>query len=196
LPGSRSHARTVSSDVLGIAIETARLRLRIYRDGDLADLVALVGNWEVSRWTGSVPYPYTEAAGRDWIGRVRRAHEEGRGRSFAVALRESDRLIGSVGFDGSSGDGSDEPALGYWLGQNYWGRGYASEAVAALLEHGFRTLGLATIRAYTDPANLRSQRVLLRCGLVYAGDIELLEPTRGGARRAPLFRIARGRPPT
>jgi len=141
-----------------------------------------------------VPYPYTEADGREWIGRVRRDHAEGRGRCFAVALRDSDRLIGSVVLDANSGDGADEPALGYWFGQAYWGKGYASEAVAALIDHGFHTLGLATIRAHTDPANLRSQRVLLRCGLVYAGDIELLEPTRGGARCAPLFRIARPRP--
>jgi RimJ/RimL family protein N-acetyltransferase len=56
---------------------------------------------------------------------------------------------------------------------------------------GFRTLGLETIRAYTDPRNTASQKVLLHCGLKNVGEIELLTPTRHGDRRAPLFRISR-----
>jgi RimJ/RimL family protein N-acetyltransferase len=45
--------------------------------------------------------------------------------------------------------------------------------------------------AYTDPGNMASQKVLLYCGLKNVGDVELVEPTRHGARRAPLFRISR-----
>jgi ribosomal-protein-alanine N-acetyltransferase len=96
-----------------------------------------------------------------------------------------------VGLDGSTGDGSEEPSLGYWVGQPYWRHGYGREAVAAVIDYGFRTLGLETIRAYTDPSNAASQKVLLRCGLKNAGEIERVEPTRHGARRAPLFRILR-----
>jgi RimJ/RimL family protein N-acetyltransferase len=62
--------------------------------------------------------------------------------SFAIALKKTDRLIGGIGLDGSTGDGSEEPALGYWLGQPYWGDGYAREAAAAVIDYGFRTLGL------------------------------------------------------
>ena len=82
-----------------------------------------------------------------------------------------------------------ESLVGYWLGQPYWGRGYAREAVAALLDYGFRTLGLKSVRAYTDPANTASQKVLLSCGLAYLGDIDLPRQTRNGAHRAPLFHI-------
>ena len=113
-------------------------------------------------------------------------------RRFAIALSETDRLIGGGGLDGSTGDGSDEPALGYWIGQPYWRNGYAREAVAAAIDYAFRTLGFATVRAYTDPENTASQKLLLRCGMKRAGDIELAMPTRNsGARRAPLFRISR-----
>ena len=118
-------------------------------------------------------------------------HAAGCPRRFAVALKETDRLIGGVGLDGTTGDGSDEPALGYWLGQPYWGNGYAHEAAAAIIDYGFRTLGLETIRAYTDPGNAASQKVLLHCGLKNVGEIELLKPTHHGERRAPLFRILR-----
>jgi 8-oxo-dGTP diphosphatase len=175
----------------GTIIATARLRLRLFHDSDLADLVALIGDWDIARWVSSVPHPYSEADGRDWIGNVRRQHAAGRPRRFAIALRQTDRLIGGVGLNGDPGDDSDEPALGYWLGKPYWGNGYAREAVAAVIDYGFETLGLETIRAYTDPSNAASQIVLRRCGLEPIGDIGLRRPTRNGARTAPLFRIAR-----
>jgi len=174
-----------------VIIETARLRLRPHRDDDLAEMVALIGNWHVARWLSNLPYPYSEADGRWWIAGVREEHAAGAPRRFAVALKDTDRIIGGVGLDADPGDDADETAIGYWLGEPYWGRGYGSEAAAAVIDYGFRTLGLASIRAYTDPANVRSQKVLLACGLTPAGEVELRKPTRHGAARAPLFRIAR-----
>ena len=175
-------------------IETPRLRMRSYRINDLADLVALAGNWEISRWTGTIPHPYTETDGLDWIAKVQENHATGRPSRFAIALKQTDRLIGGVGLDGSTGDGSEEPALGYWLGQPYWGNGYAREAAAAIINYGFRVLSLETIRAHTDPGNAASQKVLLACGLKRIGEIELLQPTHSGERHAPLFRILRHEP--
>ena len=171
-------------------IDTARLRLRAYHDDDLSDLVSMAGIWEVAGWLSALPFPYTEDHGRDWIAHVRQAHAAGSPRAFAIALKESNRLIGGVGLDGSSGDGSSEPSLGYWLGLTYQGQGYAREAVEAVVAHGFRMLGLDAIRAVTDPENLASQAVLLACGLRKVGDIDLTAPMRRGARRAPLFRMS------
>jgi [ribosomal protein S5]-alanine N-acetyltransferase len=180
-----------ATETATVVLETGRLRVGSLRDNDLADLVAQIGNWEVARWVSNVPYPYTEADGREWIALVQQDHATGRPRRFGIALRETNRLIGGVGLDGSTGDGSDEPSLGYWLGQPYWGYGYGREAVAAVIEYGFRMLGFQTIRAHTDPSNTASQKVLSHCGLKKVGEIELLKPTRNGARRAPLFRIRR-----
>jgi RimJ/RimL family protein N-acetyltransferase len=173
-----------------LEIETARLRLRSFSHEDLADLVTLANNWQVARWLSTMPHPYTEADGREWIARVQQDHATGRPRRFAIALKETGRLIGGVGLDGSTGDDSEEPALGYWLGEPYWGNGYAREAVAVVIDYGLRTLGVETIRAYTDPSNLASQKILLHCGLEKVGEIELTKPTRHGARHAPLFRIS------
>jgi RimJ/RimL family protein N-acetyltransferase len=177
-----------------LEIETARLRLRSFSHEDLADLVTLANNWQVARWLSTMPHPYTEADGREWIARVQQDHATGRPRRFAIALKETGRLIGGVGLDGSTGDDSEEPALGYWLGEPYWGNGYAREAVAVVIDYGLRTLGVETIRAYTDPSNLASQKILLRCGLEKVGEIELTKPTRHGARHAPLFRISQRAP--
>jgi ribosomal-protein-alanine N-acetyltransferase len=148
-----------SAGAPGVVIETARLRIRSLRDDDLADLVALIGNWEVARWVSS--HPYSEADGREWIAQVQQDHATGRPRRFAIALKKTDRIIGGVGLDGDTGSETEEAALGYWLGQPYWRNGYGREAVAAVIDYGFRTLGIETIRAYTDPSNAASQKVLL-----------------------------------
>ena len=62
--------RTPSAGASGVIIETERLRIRAHRDDDLADLMALAGNWEIARWVGTIPHPYSEADGRKWITRV------------------------------------------------------------------------------------------------------------------------------
>ena len=173
-------------------IETVRLRLRAHRDDDLKDLVALAGNWQVVRWLSRLPHPYTEADGREWIARVRQKHDAGQPRVFAIAAKESDRLIGGGGLDGNTVGDNEAAELGYWLGEPYWGRGFAREMVAALINYGFRMLGLETIQAITDPGNAASQKVLLACGLTKVGEIDLIEPTReSGATRAPFFRVSR-----
>lgn len=124
-------------------METNRLRMRALRYDDLVDLVTLANNSQVARWLSTMPHPYSDADGREWIARVQQDHATGRPRRFAIALKETDRLIGGVGLDGSTGDGSEEPALGYRLGQPYWGNGYAREAVAVVIDYGLRTLGMA-----------------------------------------------------
>ena len=163
-----------------------------HRDDDLKDLVALAGNWQVARWLSRLPHPYTEADGREWIARVRQKHDAGQPRVFAIAAKESDRLIGGGGLDGNTVGDNEAAELGYWLVEPYWGRGFAREMVAALIDYGFRMLGLETIQAITDPGNAASQKVLLACGLTRAGEIDLVEPTRAsGATNVPLFRVLR-----
>ena len=90
------HPRAASAEAVGVVIETKRLQIRSLRDDDLADLVALIDNWEVARWVSSVPHPYTEADGRNWIALVQQDHTTGRPLRFAIALKETDRLIGGV----------------------------------------------------------------------------------------------------
>jgi RimJ/RimL family protein N-acetyltransferase len=78
-----------------------------------------------------------------------------------------------------------------WVEVPYSGQRYAREAVRAVIAYGFGTLGLPAIRAITDPKNAASQKVLLARGLKKIADLDLAEPMRRGAKRVPLFRIAR-----
>lgn len=68
-------------------------------------------------------HPCTDKDGREWIALVKADHATGRPRRFAIARKEDDHLIGGIGLDGSTGDGSTEPALCYWLGLPHWAGG-------------------------------------------------------------------------
>ena len=190
---SRPSLRRASSSSSGVVMETERLRLHPYKDGDLRALVTWAGDWEVASWLTNVPHLYSDELGRAWIAHVRQDHASGRPQSFAVALQDNDRLIGNCGLDGGLGGvhRDEHVALGYWFGRPHWGRGYAREAARAVVAYGFDVLKVDVIEATTHPDKVASQRVLLACDLIEVGEIELATPMRRGGRHCPLFRLTR-----
>ena len=86
---------------------------------------------------------------------------------FLIVLKENDCVIGSIDFKYVPRDGLTE--LGYGLNPAFEGNGYMTEALSAFLEFG-RSLGIRTVRADTLPDNLRSQRVLAKCGFRFLRD--------------------------
>ena len=88
----------------------------------------------------------------------------GRQDLFAIRLKETGRLIGILSlFDEK--DGACE--IGYGIGSDYWGRGYATEAVKRFLEHLFDERGFHTVAASCFPGNDASRRVMEKCGMRY-----------------------------
>ena len=72
-------------------------------------------------------------------------------------------------------EAEDECELGYWLGHSYWNKGYMSEAVKAILKHGFEDLGMKKIWAGYYDGNERSRRVQEKCGFAYQWTTEKVE---------------------
>jgi RimJ/RimL family protein N-acetyltransferase len=94
-------------------------------------------------------------------------------------IRREDRApIGGVGFGGTG----EIHELGYALGRPYWGQGYATEGVLAMIDHA-RTLGLRALEAFTFIENPASARVLDKAGFTDLGVARRHYPTRGGMRR-------------
>ncbi len=77
----------------------------------------------------------------------------------------STTLIGICGVDPRE----DGPELGYWLGASYWGRGFATEAVRALIDHAFGDLQHETLQAGARVSNPASRRVLEKCAFQWTG---------------------------
>jgi RimJ/RimL family protein N-acetyltransferase len=84
---------------------------------------------------------------------------------FAITIR--DELCGGIGLQVERIHNHAD--LGYWIGVPYWGRGYATEAAAALVQYGFETLNLHRIQASVFAGNHASARVLLKIGMCLEG---------------------------
>lgn len=147
-------------------VETDRLVIRTLVDGDWPDLQRLAGVPEVARMTGSIPAPWPEDQVRAWI-----AARRYRGRpGFAAALCLSDgTLIGTLGIGRMTS--ADPMTCGYWLGQPYWGRGYATEAMVGLLADCYdRFAELDVIEAGHFTDNPASGAVLRKLGFQQVGE--------------------------
>lgn len=172
-------------------IETARLVLRCHRPDDALALARLLDNWNVVRWLADVPFPYGHDDAAAWIAQATRRWSEGGEYQFVMARAEDERLIGHIGLRGDPG--GEVAEFGYWLGQAYWGAGYAVEAGAAILAFGFEELDLRRILATCLPDNARSLAVLRRLGFRTIGQRRQHFVTRGHSCEAPLLAVERPR---
>lgn len=139
-------------------IETERLILRPFREGDAADLFAYLRAPTVPCFLSLKLADLTEAE----IEVKRRAIDEG---SVAICLKQTGQLIGDL-FGGSGENEEDGTAsVGWNLNPQFGGRGYAFEATRALLDHLFRAKGFRRIYAYVEDHNKPSQRLCEKLGM-------------------------------
>lgn len=152
-----------------LPLETERLRIRPYRENDAVGLHEVFGSPEVMRWTPSPPSKdvaeTAERLGRTMAFTARQPAGLG---LWALELRESTELLGQVGLFPVEGKGPDVE-VAYELAPRAWGRGYATEAARALVDYGFREIGLDRIVALILPDNVRSRRVAEKCAMTLEG---------------------------
>lgn len=148
-------------------LETERLILRPFRLRDAEKVLELAGDKRIASTTLNVPHPYPEGGAEEWIATHEPLFLDGKIAVFAIILKESGELIGSIGF--GTIDEGHQAELGYWVGVPYWNKGYCSEAGRAVLEYGFRDRGLNRIHACYLARNPASGRVLEKIGMVYEG---------------------------
>ncbi len=147
-----------------IVLETARLVLRHFRPSDAEAMLAVFGDAEVMRYGSGVHDPDWVV---DWIGKVQQTYRDAPGTGgWALVEKETDHAFGYCGLlRFPDVGGQPEVEVGYRLARSYWGRGYATEAAAAVVQHGFRSLLLPRIVAIINPANFASVRVALKLGM-------------------------------
>lgn len=136
------------------------LRLRRFEPNDASRLVELCNNrklWE--RLTDYFPHPYSEKDARLFI---ESCMAEDPPETFAIELDSI--LIGSVGLKSHKGIYRFTAEIGYWLGEPYWGKGYATRAVKLLTAWGLEKMGFLRIQASVFDFNKISQRVLEKAG--------------------------------
>jgi len=148
-------------------ILTARLRLRSLAAADAPSIQRLAGDFGVADTTLSIPHPYEDGMAEAWIASLGDEPEASRQAVFAVTDGATAAFYGAVGLIIEWPHMRAE--MGYWIGQPYWGRGYATEAARAVLEYGFHGLGLQRIHACHFTRNPASGKVLVKIGMRHEG---------------------------
>jgi RimJ/RimL family protein N-acetyltransferase len=141
-------------------LETERLILRTFRLTDAPDSVRICADREVAANTMTIPHPYTIRDARRWLASQEACRHPA---TFAIILRKSDVMIGSIGLVAQPAH--DRAELGYALAKPYWNMGYATEAARAVISYGFGSMGLNRIYASHYGRNPASGRVMVKCGM-------------------------------
>ncbi len=160
-----------------VPLATRRLVLRQPTFDDVPRLALYAGDIDVARMLVAVPHPYTEAHASAFVGDVLASNATGESLALVVARqKEPHALVGLV-----SVTREDRCAtMGWWFGRPYWGRGFATEAVTAMIGLAFRRPdidGLAAGAFADNPASLRVQE---KAGFVRTGESRRWSAARGG----------------
>ncbi len=175
-------------------ITTARLRLRPVERKDGAQLLRLIDNWNVARWLGAVPWPYRAEDMVGFIDKIALPRQNGPKPILAIVLEGSPiGVIECCGHPDIAAPLSNAADLGYWLGEPYWRQGYATEAIAALLDRTFAAADAAVIRSGVFEGNAASLRVQQKLGFEIAGSVMAHCRPRGQDLRHICTRLTRAR---
>lgn len=165
--------------------------LRPWSEGDGPSLVRHADNYEVwRRLRDSFPRPYTRADAGRWIASARRQDPP-----TQLAIVVDGGAVGGIGLEVGTDIERLSAEIGYWIGEDYWGRGIASAAVRAVTGYGLRTLGLERIFAVPFTDNPASARVLEGCGYSREGTMRRSAVKEGVVLDQALYAITDGDPP-
>lgn len=149
-------------------LELDRCTIRSWRLTDAQALVRHADNRKVwQNLRDSFPHPYKERDADDWIDLVSRVEPE---TNFAIEV--DGEAAGGIGLELKTDVYRCSAEIGYWLGEPFWGRGIATEAVGAMTEWGFENLDLTRIYASVFSHNPASMRVLEKAGFVHEATLK------------------------
>jgi ribosomal-protein-alanine N-acetyltransferase len=162
-------------------LTTSRLRLRPICLSDAPRMQELFPHFELLKYMASaIPWPYPDDGSVTFLARIFPEIAEGRRFVWAITLKATgdDLLIGLIDlFPNDPGDNR-----GFWLGLDYQGQGYMTEAVAAVQDFAFDVLGLSQLTLNNAEPNIASHRLKEKCGAVVV-EITEEKPHVGGSFR-------------
>ncbi len=149
-------------------LATERLVLRPFALSDGPGVERLAGAREVADTTLTIPHPYPEGGGADWIMTHDDAWKRDRGLTLAICLGPAgDTLVGAISIALFMPHSYGE--LGYWIAVGSWGQGYATEAAHAVTAYAFTALSLHRVQGRHFTRNPASGRVLQKLGMQLEG---------------------------
>lgn len=148
-------------------MKTERLLIRRLTAGDGADVERYASDYDVAKTTLNIPHPYPKGGGKEFVTVMMEQFEKGNHYTFAIENRAEGNFIGLISLGMNKGFHHAE--LGYWIGKPFWGQGFGTETVRAMLEFGFNELHLHKIFARAFSHNPASWRIMEKNGMTYEG---------------------------
>lgn len=144
-------------------------KIRKWEWSDALDLSMTLSNKKVQdNLRDGLPYPYTEQDGKDYISEMLSADEN---ETFAFAITVEDEVIGSIGIFRQGNIHRQTAELGYYIAEEYWGKGIMTEAVKQICRYVFEKSDIMRIYAEPFAHNTASCRVLEKAGFQYEGTL-------------------------
>lgn len=147
-------------------IETERLYFRRFTTKDTGRITYLFNDEEVVKYI-SLPHPYSEELAKEWISHQNENFKKDIVYDFAIVLKEEDRIIGSMSLVNVAKHKRGE--IGYTFGREYWNKGYATEALKALIEYAFKVKKMHKVSASHYKENLASGKAMQNAGMIFEG---------------------------
>lgn len=165
-------------------LETERLLLRRPTLADVKAITHLANDRRIAENTRRLPHPYSQDHAIDFVRGI--ANQQ---RETVFLIENNHKPVGMVGIDWRD---EGRPELGYWLGVEYWGRGFATEAVRAAIDLAFEEFEIEVLKSGARVANPASRNVLEKCGFQWGG-VELHRfEALGSSTPVDTFRLTRG----
>ena len=170
----------------GLVIETERLMLRRPTHADAPAIAKLANDRRIADMTRRLPHPYLLEHAADFVTAL--AAADGAGREAVYLIEHLHEPVGMVGIDWRT---AAAPELGYWLGVDHWGRGFATEAARAAIDITFGESDVEHVVSGARVANPASRNILEKCGFQWTG-VELHRfESLGSSTPVDCFRLSR-----
>ena len=170
-------------------IESGRLLQRLVEERDLADLLEVHNDDEVTQF---LPYKtwHTMVDAHAWHERISKLKAQGKFFQFVIVEKATEKVIGtSLIFNVD--EASERAEVGYVLGKAHWGSGLMREALVALLDYAFIELKMRRIEAFADPRNVASDGLLRRLGFTCEGTLRQRSVMKGEAQDSNVYGLLR-----
>lgn len=146
-----------------------KCNIRKWKLSDAKDLAVALSNRKIQdNLRDGLPYPYTEQDGADYISSMLSANEND---TFAFAITVDNKVVGSIGVFRQENIHRQTAELGYYVAEEYWGRGIMTEVVKKICEYVFCKSDILRIYAEPFAYNAASCRVLEKAGFQYEGTL-------------------------
>ena len=144
-------------------------KIRKWKLTDAKDIAVALSNKKIQdNLRDGLPYPYSEKDGIDFISSMISANED---ETFAFAITLDDKVTGSIGVFRQQNIHRQTAEMGYYIAEEYWGKGIMTDAVKQICEYVFKNSDILRIYAEPFAYNTGSCRILEKAGFQYEGTL-------------------------